>query len=264
MFGAAAPNNNNNNNNNNDNGGGAQRAVLDWYRKMPVVTRSFMTGCVLTSLAVYLDVLSAHKLYLRSVSALIESGEYWRLITNFLFFDYFGLNFIFHMFFMVRYSTYLESGSFRGRTADYVYMWLFSALSLLTINFGLAHYGALSRPVFFLAPSFGFAIVYVWGRRNPNFSMSFLYLFHFTAPWLPWVLMLFGFLLGQPPVYDLLGIVVGHLYFFFVDVYPQFSGRHLLATPRFFKRMLGERIEGDDPQPAAAQQQEQADHLHRE
>lgn len=63
--------------------------------------------------------------------------------------------------------------------------------------------------------------------------MSFLGLFTFTAPYLPWVILGFGVLLGQSPIYDLLGVVVGHLYYFLEDVYPEVSGRKLLKTPAF-------------------------------
>jgi Derlin-2/3 len=34
--------------------------------------------------------------------------------------------------------------------------------------------------------------VYVWSRRNTNVTMSFLGLFNFTAPYLPWVILGFG------------------------------------------------------------------------
>jgi hypothetical protein len=44
----------------------------------------------------------------------------------------------------------------------------------------------------FLAPSLAFAVVYVWSRRNKNVTMSFLGLFTFTAPYLPWVILGFG------------------------------------------------------------------------
>jgi Derlin-2/3 len=47
--------------------------------------------------------------------------------------------------------------------------------------------------------------VYVWGRRNMYVNMSFLGLFNFTAPFLPWVLLLFSVMLGSSPVVDLLG-----------------------------------------------------------
>lgn len=85
--------------------------------------------------------------------------------------------------------------------------------------------------VLFLGPSLAFVVVYVWSRRNVNVRMSFLGLFTFNAPYLPWVILGFGLLLGQSPLYDLLGIAVGHLYYFLEDVYPATSGRRLLKTP---------------------------------
>lgn len=57
-------------------------------------------------------------------------------------------------------------------------------------------------------------MVYVWGRRNENVRMSFLGLFPFTAPYLPWVLLFFSILLGNSATIDLIGIVVGHVYYF--------------------------------------------------
>ncbi len=39
--------------------------------------------------------------------------------------------------------------------------------------------------------------------------------------------------MGNSPVNDLLGIAVGHLFYFLVDVLPQTQGRHFLATPAF-------------------------------
>ena len=43
----------------------------------------------------------------------------------------------------------------------------------------------------FLGASLTFMMVYVWGRRNRYVQMSFLGLFSFTAPYLPWVLLIF-------------------------------------------------------------------------
>jgi Derlin-2/3 len=53
-------------------------------------------------------------------------------VTNFLYFGPFGIDFLFHMFFLVRYCRNLEEGSFRGRSADFFYMLLFGAV-LLTV-----------------------------------------------------------------------------------------------------------------------------------
>ena len=57
-------------------------------------------------------------------------------------------------------------------------------------------------------------MVYVWGRRNEHVRMSFLGLFPFTAPYLPWVLLTFSMLLRNPVMIDLIGICVGHIYYF--------------------------------------------------
>lgn len=51
--------------------------------------------------------------------------------------------------------------------------------------------------------------VYVWGRRHQYVTLSFLGIFNFTAPYLPWVLLGFSVVLGSSPVVDLLGMVAG-------------------------------------------------------
>eukprot|EP01112_Ceratiomyxa_fruticulosa_P019314 TRINITY_DN6304_c0_g1_i1.p1 TRINITY_DN6304_c0_g1~~TRINITY_DN6304_c0_g1_i1.p1 ORF type:complete len:279 (+),score=42.24 TRINITY_DN6304_c0_g1_i1:110-838(+) len=208
----------------------------EWFRNMPVVTRTYMSACVLTTLAVFLNVVTPLDLYL-NFQRVGNNLELWRLVTNFLFFDYFGVNFLFHMYFLVRHSRLLEESSFRGRTADFVFMWLLGAISLLTINFGF-YYTGLGSKVMFLAPSLAFMVVYVWARRNPNVRMSFLGLFTFNAPYLPWVILGFGFMLGQTLIFDVLGIVVGHAYYYLEDVYPTISNRRLLKTPHIFKQLL--------------------------
>lgn len=68
--------------------------------------------------------------------------------------------------------------------------------------------------------------------------MSFLGLFTFNAPFLPWVILGFGIMLNQNPIFDALGIAVGHVYYWLEDVYPRISGRRLLKTPAFMKYLL--------------------------
>lgn len=49
--------------------------------------------------------------------------------------------------------------------------------------------------------------------------------------------MAFSVLLGNSVLVDILGIAIGHLYFFLEDVFPnQPGGRRLLATPRILYR----------------------------
>eukprot|EP01104_Vermistella_antarctica_P004734 TRINITY_DN15160_c0_g1_i1.p1 TRINITY_DN15160_c0_g1~~TRINITY_DN15160_c0_g1_i1.p1 ORF type:complete len:217 (+),score=41.42 TRINITY_DN15160_c0_g1_i1:322-972(+) len=211
----------------------------EWYRNMPTITRGYMTGCIVTTLLVQLDVISPLELYL-NMHTVIQKYEYWRLVTNFLFMGRFGLGFIFHMFFIVRHSRMLEENSFRGRTGDYFFLWLFGAVVLLIANW-LLSFTTLSFRIMFLAQSLSFYVVYIFSRRNRDVRMSFLGLFTFTAPYLPWVILIFSLLLGQPLIEDLLGIAVGHIYYFLADVYPDVTGRRIMRTPGFIKSLFDDR-----------------------
>ena len=100
-------------------------------------------------------------------------------------------------------------------------------------------------------------------------TLSFLGIFTFTAPYLPWVLLAFSLVLRSNPVVDLMGMLAGtfpfsspeiilfvahsssmksasfkgghnpsplcasagHCYYFLEDVYPHMSGRRPLRTP---------------------------------
>jgi Derlin-2/3 len=70
--------------------------------------------------------------------------------------------------------------------------------------------------------------------------MSFLGLFSFTAPYLPWVLLIFSCMLGSSPVVDLLGMAAGHVYYFLEDVYPTMTNRRVLSTPAVVRYAFGQ------------------------
>lgn len=54
--------------------------------------------------------------------------------------------------------------------------------------------------------------VYVWARRHQYVTLSFLGIFTFTAPYLPWVLLAFSVVLRSSPVVDLMGMLAGVFY----------------------------------------------------
>ncbi|XP_040856805.1 derlin-2 isoform X6 [Ochotona curzoniae] len=159
------------------------------YLQIPPVSRAYTTACVLTTAAVQLELITPFQLYFNP-ELIFKHFQIWRLITNFLFFGPVGFNFLFNMIFLYRYCRMLEEGSFRGRTADFVFMFLFGG-------------------------------------------------FLMTAPFLPWVLMGFSLLLGNSIIVDLLGIAVGHIYFFLEDVFPnQPGGIRILKTPSILKAIF--------------------------
>lgn len=220
--------------------GGNQNAhvdVVSWYLDIPTVSRLYLTGAFLTTAACGLDIVSPFSLYF-NWDLVFSKGEVWRLVTSYLFFGAFSVDFLFHMYFLVsrqwcsllrfnrsgnannlfrlrfqvRYSRLLEEGDFRGRTANYVLMLLFGVMCISLV--------AVYTHVHFLGSALTFMMVYVWGRRNEDVRMSFLGFFTFNAPYLPWVMLGFSVLIGNGITMDLIGIIVGHTYYFLEFVYP--------------------------------------------
>ena len=109
---------------------------------------------------------------------------------------------------------------------------------------------ALFVNLVFLGQAFTIMLVYVWSRRNPVIRMNFFGLMNFQAPYLPWVLLGFSLLLGNSVVVDILGIAVGHVYYFLEDVFPQQPGGfRILVTPGILKRILERGNEDADYEP---------------
>lgn len=70
-----------------------------WYMETPVVSRVYLTAAVLTTAACALEIISPFSLYFNPT--LIKQGQLWRLVTNFVYFGSFSLDFLFHMYFLV-------------------------------------------------------------------------------------------------------------------------------------------------------------------
>ncbi|KAL5276928.1 DERL2 family protein [Megaselia abdita] len=195
------------------------------YMDIPAVTRIYSTACVATTLAVHLDLVSPLHLYFHP-NLIIYKLQLWRIVTTFLFFGSISFSFFFNLIFTYRYCRMLEEGSFRGRSSDFVMMFLFGCL--MTTFFGFF------VDLLFLGQAFTLMLVYVWSRRNPSLRMNFFGLLNFHAPYLPWVLLGFSMILGNTVLVDLIGISVGHIYYFLEDVFPlQRNGMKILKTPNF-------------------------------
>lgn len=209
---------------------------MSWYMEIPVISRLYMTSAFLTTAACAVDIISPFSLYF-NFNLIFVQGQVWRLLTTFLFFGLFSLDFLFHMYFLVRYCRLLEEGDFRGKTAHFVMFLFFGVTAMIIV--------APFVSVHFLGSSLTFMMVYVWGRRNDDVRMSFLGVFNFTAPYLPWVMLAFSVLVGNPLTIDVIGILVGHAYYFLEYVYPVIADirgwkiRRILEPPRILHWICG-------------------------
>jgi len=208
----------------------AYQSLWNGYMEIPVITRAYTTACVLTTLAVQMEFVTPYRLYFDPYKVFFHH-QWWRLVTNFLFFGTLSFNFVFNIIFTYRYCRTLEESSFRNKTSDFVMMFFFGAVSTLII--------AYFANLIFLGHAFTLMLVYVWSRRNPLVRMNFFGVLNFQAPLLPLVILGFSVLLGNSVQIDLIGISVGHAYYFMEDVFPnQPGGFRILRTPNFLKKIF--------------------------
>uniref|UniRef100_A0A9L0TP67 Derlin n=1 Tax=Equus caballus TaxID=9796 RepID=A0A9L0TP67_HORSE len=65
------------------------------------------------------------------------------------------------------------------------------------------------------------------------------------ACYLPWVILGFNYIIGGSVINELIGNLVGHLYFFLMFRYPMdLGGRNFLSTPQFLYHWLPNRRGG--------------------
>lgn len=204
---------------------------LDWYSKLPPVTRAYLTAIFIVSVATSFGYITPLQLYFHQ-RLIFSRHQWWRLITPFLYFGPVNFDFVFHMFFLLRYCRVLEEENYHGRPADFIWMIVFGAACMLVIGSAIK--------ATFLSTSLTFMLVYIWSRRNPGVLMNFLGVFNFNAPLMPWVLLAFSLMMtGNLPVSDIIGIAVGHVYFYLVDVYPRlYRTRSPLETPYILKLLM--------------------------
>ncbi|KAE8669172.1 Derlin-1 [Hibiscus syriacus] len=144
-----------------------------------------------------------------------------------------------------RYGVQLENGPFERRTADFLWMMIFGVLSLLVLS---------AIPIFrtpFLGVSLVFMLLYVWSREFPNAQINIYGLVTLKAFYLPWAMLALDVIFGSPLTPDLLGIIAGHLYYFLTVLHPLATGKVLLKTPMWVRKLVGRWRIGVPTQPSS-------------
>ncbi|KAH7349549.1 derlin-2 [Plectosphaerella cucumerina] len=225
-------------------GDGGRLPLETWFWEMPICTRWWTTATVLTSALVQCQIVTPYQLFY-SFRAVFVKSQYWRLLTTFLYFGPFSLDLIFHVYFLQRYARLIEESSGRS-PAHFSWLLMYAMSSLLLLS------PLVSMP--FLGHPLSSTLVYIWSRRNPDTRLSFLGLLVFTAPYLPWFLMGFSLILhGTVPKDEIMGVVIGHIWYFFTDVYPPLhNGSRPLDPPAWWRRLFERRPEPGPEETANA------------
>jgi Derlin-2/3 len=203
----------------------------EWYQTLPPISKAYGTLCLIATAAFQLGLYNPMHIALIYEFAIFRF-QVWRLILNFFFLGKFSINFGIRLLMIARYGVQLESGPFQRRTADFLWMMIFGALSLLILS---------AIPIFtspFLGVSLVFMLLYIWSREFPTANISIYGLVTLKAFYLPWAMLGMDVIFGSPITPDLLGIVAGHLYYFFTVLHPLAGGKTFLKTPRWVHKIV--------------------------
>lgn len=127
-------------------------------------------------------------------------------MTAFLFYGPFGVSYLLTMHFVWTYMGTLEKLQ-HTEPWEFLVMMSFGALSLLL---GVTLGGLNAR---FLGHNLSCFLVYIWARTYEGQEIAVLEFFTIKAELLPWFFAAQTYILEhEPPLHDLLGIAIGHLY----------------------------------------------------
>ncbi|CAI9715442.1 Hypothetical predicted protein [Octopus vulgaris] len=202
----------------------ASNDIGDWFRSIPRITKFWFVGSIALPLAAKFGLLSPVMLILR-YDFVVYKFQIWRLLTSVLYYPV-GFHYLLNLYFLYSYSVRLETGTFLGRPADYIALLCFNWICLIIIG--------LTAGLFYLMDPMVLSVLYIWCQLNKDITVTFWFGTRFPAMYLPWVLFGFNLIVGDGGLFELIGILVGHLYFFLKFKYPQdFGGPQLITTPQF-------------------------------
>lgn len=211
----------------------APNELSDWYWGVPQLTRYWFTGSVVLPLIGRIGLVSPYSMVLMW-DKLAYSFHIWRPVTAVLYYPISpqtGFHYLINLYFLYSYSSALENGQFSGNPAEYAFLLLFCWVCLVILGCFLQLYLLMDPMVL--------AVLYIWCQLNRDTIVQFWFGMQFKAMYLPWVLLAFNMIIQGGGWMELMGILVGHLYFFLVFKYPQdLGGRQLIGAPQFLYRLF--------------------------
>mmetsp|Transcript_10475 Transcript_10475/g.19699 ORF Transcript_10475/g.19699 Transcript_10475/m.19699 type:complete len:242 (-) Transcript_10475:110-835(-) len=202
----------------------------EWYNSLPVITRFFATACVATTIAMEFRMIDPFYLVL-DWGMVFTKFQIWRLVTCFFIIGGFSWNFLMRIILIHNYGVALEKGVFQFKTAEFLYLWLFGACTLLAVSLALPGFQLIV-----LNGPFVFMLLYIWSKHYPTQSVSIMGLFQVQGFYLPWAFLMINMVLGGSPWQDLFGIFAGHLHYFLTELNP--NTRQMMEPPAFIHKFV--------------------------
>lgn len=208
----------------------------EWFGQLPFFTKWWLALTVIFSVAGRFNLVNPYYLML-SYEPFINQFQIWRPITSLFFYPLSprtGFHFLINLYFLYNYSLRLETGIYDGRPADYFFLLAFCWVCCVIVG--------LMAEIAFLMDPMVLSVLYIWCQLNKDVIVNFWFGTRFKAMYLPWVLLVFNLVISGGGLLELVGIVVGHIYYFLVYQYPQeFGGTAFLNTPSILRKWLPDR-----------------------
>lgn len=207
----------------------AQNDLAVWYHSIPPITKYWFTADVVLPLASRMGLISGQTLILDWFS-IWNRFHIWRPLTALAFFPIAsgGFHYLMMLYFLYNYCTKLEKEEFAGKPAEMAYMLLVLFSSSIVIGL------LLEMMILFEIPII--AVIYIWCQLNKDAMVRFFFGITLKAQYLPWVLCLFNMIVKGGGMIELIGIFVGHIYYFLKFRYAQdFGGDEWLKTPAWLE-----------------------------
>lgn len=211
----------------------------EWYRSIPLITRYWFTGATVIPLLGRFGFFSPY-LMLLDWELFFYKLQFWRPLTALFYYPVTpqtGFHWLLMCYFLYNYSKELETSFFDGRPADYLFMLIFNWIACTLLCF--------VSEIYFLLEPMVLSVLYVWCQFNKDRIVSFWFGMQFKAIYLPWVLVAFNMILRGGGINELVGIIVGHAYYFMAFQYAlDYGGSVLIKTPEFLYNYLPNREGG--------------------
>mmetsp|Transcript_8875 Transcript_8875/g.13231 ORF Transcript_8875/g.13231 Transcript_8875/m.13231 type:complete len:209 (+) Transcript_8875:35-661(+) len=177
---------------------------------VPPVTKYICLSALATSTLCSLHFIGMQDLFF-DTNLVLEKLEIWRVFTTFTYFGDFNIFTFLNLFMLFQNCKMLEVMIFQGAKAEFLNFILFSSSMLLLL--------APFLNLLFLSESLLMCILYLLSKKNREGQFGFLFMPMLRIPstFLPYVYLMLGMFSRSLVV----GMSIGHLYYYFEEVLPK-------------------------------------------
>ncbi len=209
--------------------------VLRAYKRIPVVTRMYLSAVLMCSVVDTASgqLLDAAKMFSLNWKRTLFGLELWRPLTSAVYLGPVNIHWATNIYFLITHGVMLENNY---GSASQLMLTLTSLMVLILLG-GLMGF-------LFVSTSLISSFIYVSSRVDPMAIIPFKFDIRLQSWMLPYGLLVLDCLEAQSKraaLPHVIGILAGHFYLFFSDIYPKMGGKPWLEPPEWLSRRFDSR-----------------------